>query len=96
MFFFRNASKKEILKAYRKLAMEWHPDQHKEGEDKENAEKKFMDIAAAKEVLTDPGTEFFIIIFIIRCCCDIIFKDFCYHYYNFFLFREMSFILFHQ
>ena len=25
-----------------------------EGDDKENAEKKFMDIAAAKEVLSDP------------------------------------------
>ena len=34
--------------------MEWHPDKH-EGDDKEHAEKMFMDIAAAKEVLTDPG-----------------------------------------
>ena len=34
--------------------MEWHPDKH-EGEDKAKAEKMFMDIAAAKEVLTDPG-----------------------------------------
>lgn len=49
----RNAKKKDILKAYRKLAMEWHPDKH-EGENKELAEKKFMDIADAKEVLTDP------------------------------------------
>lgn len=49
----RNAKKKEILKAYRKLAMEWHPDKH-EGANKEIAEKKFMDIADAKEVLTDP------------------------------------------
>ncbi|PIK56335.1 putative dnaJ-like subfamily C member 3 [Apostichopus japonicus] len=49
----RNAQKREILKAYRKLAMEWHPDKH-EGANKESAEKKFMDIADAKEVLTDP------------------------------------------
>lgn len=52
--FTRNAQKREILKAYRKLAMEWHPDKH-EGANKESAEKKFMDIADAKEVLTDPG-----------------------------------------
>ena len=50
---FRNASKKEITKAYRKLAAEWHPDRY-DGKEKEEAEKKFIDIAAAKEVLTDP------------------------------------------
>lgn len=49
----RNAKKKQIMKAYRKLAMEWHPDRY-EGDNKEHAEKMFMDIAAAKEVLTDP------------------------------------------
>lgn len=49
----RNAKKKQIMKAYRKLAMEWHPDKY-DGEDKKHAEKVFMDIAAAKEVLTDP------------------------------------------
>lgn len=51
---FRSANKKQIIKAYRKLAREWHPDKF-EGEDKAMAEKKFIDIAAAKEVLTDPG-----------------------------------------
>ena len=50
----RTAAKREILKAYRKLAVQWHPDQH-EGDDKKKAEKMFIDIAAAKEVLTDPG-----------------------------------------
>lgn len=49
----RNAKKREILKAYRKLAVKWHPDKW-EGDDKAAAEKKFIDIAAAKEVLTDP------------------------------------------
>ena len=42
------------MKAYRKLAVKWHPD-HYSGEDKTKAEKMFIDIAAAKEVLTDPG-----------------------------------------
>jgi len=42
------------MKAYRKLAAQWHPDQYN-GDDKEKAEKMFIDIAAAKEVLTDPG-----------------------------------------
>ena len=43
------------LQAYKKLAMQWHPDKFQEEEDKKKAEKKFMDIAAAKEVLTDEG-----------------------------------------
>ncbi|ELT92807.1 hypothetical protein CAPTEDRAFT_228061 [Capitella teleta] len=49
----RNARKREIEKAYRKLAAQWHPDLFPE-EEKAEAEKKFIDIAAAKEVLTDP------------------------------------------
>lgn len=51
----RTASKAEILKAYRKLAIKWHPDKY-EGDDKKKAEKMFIDIAAAKEVLTDRGS----------------------------------------
>lgn len=51
----RTARKKDILKAYRKLAVVWHPDKHEEGKAKEEAQKKFIDLAAAKEVLTDPG-----------------------------------------
>jgi DnaJ family protein C protein 3 len=50
----RTASKGEISKAYRQLAQQWHPDTY-DGEDKAKAEKMFYDIAAAKEVLTDPG-----------------------------------------
>jgi len=49
----RSATKKDINKAYKKLAMQWHPDKFQDEEDKKMAEKKFMDIAAAKEVLTD-------------------------------------------
>lgn len=50
----RSADKNQILKAYRKLAHKWHPDKYT-GEEKEKAQKTFIDIAAAKEVLTDPG-----------------------------------------
>ncbi|GAB1866921.1 DnaJ-like protein subfamily C member 3 [Camponotus japonicus] len=49
----RNASKRDIIKAYRKQAQKWHPDNFQEGEEKKRAQKKFIDIAAAKEVLTD-------------------------------------------
>ncbi|CAH8827630.1 unnamed protein product [Trichobilharzia szidati] len=48
----KSASKKEIEKAYRKLAAEYHPDRF-QGEERVQAEKKFVEISAAKEVLTD-------------------------------------------
>jgi curved DNA-binding protein len=48
----RGASADEIKKAYRKLAMKWHPDRHAEG-DRAAAEEKFKSINEAKEVLTD-------------------------------------------
>uniref|UniRef100_A0A3B3D5L8 DnaJ homolog subfamily C member 3 n=1 Tax=Oryzias melastigma TaxID=30732 RepID=A0A3B3D5L8_ORYME len=50
----RTAKKKEIIKAYRKLAQQWHPDNFQDPQEKKKAEKKFIDIAQAKEVLTDP------------------------------------------
>jgi hypothetical protein len=43
---------------YRKAAQKWHPDNF-QGDEKKIAEKKFIDIAAAKEVLTDPGRPYF-------------------------------------
>ena len=49
----RTASKREIIKAYRKAAQKWHPDNFQDPEEKKRAEKKFIDIAAAKEVLTN-------------------------------------------
>ncbi|KFD61432.1 hypothetical protein M514_05995 [Trichuris suis] len=49
----RNADKATIIKAYRKLAQKWHPDNFDKDE-KKKAEERFIDIAAAKEVLTDP------------------------------------------
>lgn len=35
------------------MAQKWHPDAF-QGTEKKMAEKKFIDVAAAKEVLTDP------------------------------------------
>jgi len=49
----RSATKKDINKAYKALAVKWHPDKFQDEDEKKAAEKKFMDIAAAKEVLTD-------------------------------------------
>ena len=47
----KNASADEIKKAYRKQALEWHPDRHKD--DKETAEKRFKGINEAYQVLSD-------------------------------------------
>ena len=48
----RNASQEEIKKAYKKLAIKWHPDKHKE-ETKNEAEKRFKEISEAYQVLSD-------------------------------------------
>jgi hypothetical protein len=48
----RNAKQKDIKKAYRKLALKWHPDKNK-GKTK-TATKKFAAISEAYEVLSDP------------------------------------------
>ncbi|MCC7170104.1 MAG: DnaJ domain-containing protein [Planctomycetes bacterium] len=49
----RDASADEIKKAYRKLAMKWHPDRHPE-KDRPAAEAQFKRISEAYEVLSDP------------------------------------------
>jgi len=48
----KDATPQQIKKAYRKLALEWHPDKHSQ-EDKEVAEQKFTEITEAYEVLND-------------------------------------------
>jgi len=46
----RNASTEEIKKAFRRLAMQYHPDRNREA----SAEAKFKEIGEAYEVLSDP------------------------------------------
>ena len=47
----RDASAEDIKKAYRKLAMQYHPDRNPGNRE---AEEKFKEAAEAYEILTDP------------------------------------------
>ena len=49
----RESPRAEISKSYRKLAGRWHPDRFQKKEEKEEAEKTFLKIAAAYDVLKD-------------------------------------------
>ncbi|KRX02093.1 Thioredoxin-like fold [Pseudocohnilembus persalinus] len=50
----QSASEQEIRKAYKKLAIKYHPDRINDQEEKEKASEKFAEINNAYEVLTDP------------------------------------------
>ena len=50
----KSASERDVSKAYRKLARQWHPDKWKTDEEKAKAEEMFKDIARGKEILSDP------------------------------------------
>lgn len=49
----KTVSDKELKKAYKKLAMKYHPDRNKDN--KEEAEAKFKEISKAYNVLSDPN-----------------------------------------
>ncbi len=46
----RDASAEDVKRAFRKLAMEYHPDRNKDAD----AEERFKEIASAYDVLSDP------------------------------------------
>ncbi len=48
----QNASEEDLKKAYKRLAMKWHPD--KNPVSKREAEAKFKQISEAYDVLSDP------------------------------------------
>jgi len=51
----KNSSDDDIRKAYRKLALQWHPDRHSGSEEQTKmATQKFQDIGEAYTVLSDP------------------------------------------
>lgn len=52
----KSADEGEIKKAYRRKAIEWHPDKHntKSEEEVKNAEAMFKDIGEAYAILSDP------------------------------------------
>ena len=49
----KSASAKQIKKAYRKLALKWHPDKN-QGKNIKIAEEKFKSISHAYQILSDP------------------------------------------
>jgi DnaJ-class molecular chaperone len=51
----KTANENQIRKAYKVLALKWHPDKNNQSESqKELADKKFKEISEAYDVLSDP------------------------------------------
>ncbi|KAK2195486.1 bifunctional Chaperone DnaJ [Babesia duncani] len=50
----KGCSDAELKKAYRKLAMQWHPDKHPDPSTKSKAEEMFKNVSEAYDVLSDP------------------------------------------
>lgn len=50
-----NASDEELRKAYRKLAIKYHPDKQKDEESSEAAAEKFRHVGHAYKVLLNPA-----------------------------------------
>mmetsp|Transcript_59986 Transcript_59986/g.111270 ORF Transcript_59986/g.111270 Transcript_59986/m.111270 type:complete len:253 (+) Transcript_59986:82-840(+) len=49
----RNASDEELKRAYRRLALKWHPDKH-QGDSKQQAAERFKQVSEAYHVLSKP------------------------------------------
>ena len=49
-----SSTQEDIKKAFRQLAIKYHPDKHTKSEDYKEKEEKFKEISAAYQVLSDP------------------------------------------